>query len=98
MIDNYLTFPDRRPPAGRGKKDIDKILAEYDQNLPFFHRANICGATISLKTNSKHVYKFWQLNWHKSFSKVDGEVYVLTGVEGYEPCLLYDLDKKLQFV
>jgi hypothetical protein len=95
MIDNYLTFPDRRPPARRSKKDIDKILAEYDQNLSFFHRANICGATISLKTNSKHVYKFWQLNWHESFSKIDGEVYVLTGVEGYEPCLLYDLDRKI---
>jgi ATP-dependent phosphoenolpyruvate carboxykinase len=96
MIDNYLTFPDRRPPALKGEKKIDKILTEYSSNLPFFHKANICGATISLKTNSKHVYRFWQLNWYQSFSKdIDGEVYILTGIKGYEPCLFYDLDRKI---
>jgi hypothetical protein len=49
MIDNYLTFPDRRPPAGRGKKDIDKILAEYDQNLPFFHKGKHMRSNHKLK-------------------------------------------------
>jgi hypothetical protein len=96
MLDNYITFPDRRPPAFKGKKEIDEILAEYGLNLPFFHKANICGATISLKTNSKHVYRFWQLNWHQSFSnEIDGEVYILTGIKDYEPCLFYDLDRKI---
>ena len=28
-INNYMTFPDRRPPAFRDKGEIDEILEEY---------------------------------------------------------------------
>jgi len=95
-INNYTTFPDRRPPAYKDKGEIDKILDEYSSNLPFVHIANLCGAKIRLKTNSKHISDFWQLNWFKSNSKnVDGEVYVITGVKNYEPCLFYDLNRKI---
>ncbi|MEM3653903.1 MAG: hypothetical protein QXD43_04340 [Candidatus Aenigmatarchaeota archaeon] len=95
VIDNYFTFPDRRPPAFKDNGEIDEILKKY-KKLPFNDTANICGAKIRLRTNSKHVFKFWQLNWHKSDSKnADGEVCIINGVKGYEPCLFYDLERKI---
>jgi hypothetical protein len=95
-ISNYITFPDRRPPAFKDKGEIDEILAKHRGALPFEHTANLCGARIKLSTNSKHVYEFWQLNWYKSNSeRFDGQVYVIKGVDGYEPCLYYDLERKI---
>jgi hypothetical protein len=94
-INNYITFPDRRPPAFKDKGQIDEILSKYS-NFPYVHTANICGARIKLLTNSKHVSEFWQLNWYASDSKdADGFVYIITGVEGYEPCLFYNLEKRI---
>ncbi|MEM5834910.1 MAG: hypothetical protein QXQ69_03625, partial [Candidatus Aenigmatarchaeota archaeon] len=96
MVNNYVTFPDRRPQAFKDKGEIDEILRKYGKNLPFSHTANICGAKIKLITNSKHVFDFWQLNWYASNSNhADGFVYIITGVEGFEPCLFYNLDKKI---
>ncbi len=96
MINNYVTFPDRRPQAFKDKGEIDEILRKYGKNLPFSHTANICGAKIKLITNSKHVFDFWQLNWYASNSnQADGFVYIIKGVEGFEPCLFYNLDKKI---
>jgi len=96
IINNYTTFPDRRPPAFKDKGEIDRILGKYSLDLPFVHTANICGAKIRLSTNSKHVSEFWQLNWHACDSNnVDGEVYAITNVNGYEPCLFYNLDRKI---
>jgi len=95
-INNYVTFPDRRPPKFKDNGEIDKILEKYGSNLPFTHIADLCGAKIKLRTDSKHISEFWQLNWHKSNSKnPDGEVYIIKNVEGYEPCLFYDLDRKI---
>jgi len=96
IINNYVTFPDRRPQSFKDKGEIDEILAKYGRSLPFRHTANICGAKIRLNTNSRHVSEFWQLNWYQSNSKaVDGEVYIIKGVEGYEPCLFYDLQRRI---
>jgi hypothetical protein len=95
-INNYITFPDRRPATFKDNGEIDKILEKYGSNLPFTNTADLCGAKITLKTNSKHISEFWQLNWHQSNSKnADGEVYIIKNVEGYEPCLFYDLDRKI---
>jgi len=95
-VNNYITFPDRRPPAFKDNGEIDKILKKFGSNLPFVHTANLCGARIRLRTNSKHVSDFWQLNWFKSNSKnADGEIYVISGVNEYEPCLFYDLKRKI---
>lgn len=95
-INNYITFPDRRPRAFKDSGEIDKILEEYGSNLLFTHTADICDVKIRLKTNSKHVSEFWQLNWYQSNSKnADGEVYIIKGVKGYEPCLFYDLDRRI---
>lgn len=94
-INNYVTFPDRRPPAHKDNGEIEEIL-EKNFNLPFKHTANICGAKIQLKTNSQHVSEFWKLNWHCSNSKeIDGEVYIIKGVNGYEPSLFYNLEKRI---
>jgi hypothetical protein len=95
-INNYVTFPDRRPPSFKDSGEIDKILAKYGEVLPFKHTANLCGARIRLYTNSKHVSEFWQLNWYQSNSDdFDGEVYIIKGVDGYEPCLYYDLNRRI---
>lgn len=95
-INNYVTFPDRRPPSFKDSGEIDKILAKYREALPFKHTANLCGARIRLNTNSKHVSEFWQLNWYQSNSEnFDGEVYIIKGVDGCEPCLYYDLNRKI---
>lgn len=96
MLNNYVTFPDRRPPAFEDKGEIAEILAKYGSNLPFKHTADLCGAKIRLKTNSKHASEFWQLNWYESNSEnVDGEVYIIKSVDGYEPCMYYDLKRKI---
>jgi len=94
MIDNYITFPDRRPATFKDKGEIDEILKRCS-SLPFVHTANICGANVQLITNSEHVYRFWKLNWYRSKSKVDGKVYIVKGVEGYEPSAFYDLERKI---
>jgi len=95
-INNYVTFPDRRPPALKDRGEIDKILAKYSGALPFKHTANLCGARVRLETNSEHVSEFWQLNWFKSNSKgFDGKVYIIKKVDGYEPCLFYDIERKI---
>jgi ATP-dependent phosphoenolpyruvate carboxykinase len=95
-INNYITFPDRRPPAFKDKGEIEEILRKHSSNLPYVHVANICGAKIRLLTNSKHVSEFWQLNWFASNSNYsDGDVYIIKGVEGYEPCLFYNLEKRI---
>jgi len=95
-INNFVTFPDRRPAAFKDKGEIAEILAKYGKALPFTHIANLCGAKIKLSTNSEHVSEFWQLNWYEANSdNFDGEVYIIKGVEGYEPCLFYDLERKI---
>jgi hypothetical protein len=94
MIDNYITFPDRRPSMFKDKGEIDEILENY-KHLSFSHTANICGASIQLKTNSEHVYKFWKLNWYSSKLRAEGKVYIVKGVKGYEPCAFYDLKRKI---
>jgi hypothetical protein len=95
-IKNYVTFPDRRPSAYKDNGEIKEILAKYGEALPFRHTANLCDARVRLRTNSKHVSEFWQLNWHESNSEdFDGEVYIIKGVDGYEPCMYYDLERKI---
>jgi len=95
-VNNYVTFPDRRPLALKDGGEIGEILAKHGEALPFRHTANLCGARIRLITNSKHVSRFWQLNWHPANSEgSDGEVYIIKGVDGYEPCLYYDLKRKI---
>jgi len=90
---NYFTYPDRRPPKSEDKGEINKILSE---NIPlsFVHTADICGAKIQLRTNSKHVSEWWQLNWHIIDSKPDGIVYVVNGVKDYEPHLFYNIKER----
>ncbi|MGQ9743774.1 MAG: hypothetical protein ACUVQW_04055 [Candidatus Bathycorpusculaceae bacterium] len=92
-VDNYFTFPDRRPPKSRDNGEISEILGK-NILLPYVHIADVCGAKIELKTNSKHVSRWWQLNWHICNSKPDGTVYVINGVEGYEPHLFYNVEKR----
>ncbi|MEM2987704.1 MAG: hypothetical protein QXK26_01515 [Candidatus Bathyarchaeia archaeon] len=92
-VDNYFTYPDRRPPKSKDNGKIDEILSRNIQ-LPYVHVADVCGAKIELRTNSWHVSRWWQLNWHLCNSKPDGTVYVINGVEGYEPHLFYDLEKR----
>ncbi|MEM2695880.1 MAG: hypothetical protein QXU09_02975 [Thermoproteota archaeon] len=92
-VDNYFTYPDRRPPKSRDKGEVDEVLSR-NIKLPFVHVADVCGAKIELRTNSKHVSRWWQLNWRLCNSKPDGTVYVINGVEGYEPHLFYDLKGK----
>jgi hypothetical protein len=95
-INNYVTFPDRRPQAFQDRGEIDKIIAKHGEALPFEHTANLCGARIRLRTNSEHVSEFWKLNWYSSGSEdFDGEVCVIKGINGYEPCLYYDLERKI---
>jgi len=95
-VNNYITFPDRRPQACKDKGEIEKILAKHGEAFPFRHTANLCGAKIRLRTNSMHVSEFWRLNWYPSNSEdFDGEVYIIKGVEGYEPCLYYDLERRI---
>jgi hypothetical protein len=73
---NYFTFPDRRPPKVRDRGEIDKILNKV-QELPYEAVADICGAKIMLKTNSLHVYEYWNLNWFPASNEgdVDGIIY-----------------------
>jgi len=92
---NYFTFPDRRPPKVRDRGEIDKILNKV-QELPYEAVADICGAKIMLKTNSLHVYEYWNLNWFPASNKgdVDGIIYNVYGVEGYEPQIFYNFEKR----
>jgi hypothetical protein len=93
---NYFTKPDRRPPKSRDKGEIDDILAKFGKEFPYVQMADVCGVKIQLRTNSKHVLKYWNLNW---FPAVDGEVadgiiYVVNGIDGYEPHQFYDLERR----
>lgn len=94
VSNNFFTLPDRRPPKSRDKGEIDDILSRRIY-LPYTHTADICGAKIQLITNSRHVNEWWQLNWYLSDDDPDGVVYVIKGVEGYEPRLFYDLKRRL---
>lgn len=92
---NYFTKPDRRPPKSRDKGEIDEILSKCEE-IPYCSIANICGAKILLVTDSKHVMKFWELNWYKTVPEShDGVIYVVNNVKGYSPHLYYDLERKI---
>jgi len=92
---NYFTFPDRRPEKSRDQGEIDEILTKFGSELPYVYTANISGAKIQLRTNSEHVSDFWQLNWYLADAKkAEGTVYVINGLEGYEPHLFYNLDQR----
>ncbi len=88
---NYFTYPDRRPPKVRDSGEIEKVLSRFSE-LPYEAVANICGAKILLKTNSLHVYEYWKLNWFPASESddVDGVIYDIYGVEGYDPVILYN--------
>lgn len=90
---NHFTKPDRRPPKSVDNGEIDEIL-KRKLKLPFKATADIAGATVGLQTNSKHVFKFWKLNWFLTKKPAEGMVYVVNGVEGYDPHLFYDLKGK----
>lgn len=92
---NYFTVPDRRPPKSRDNGEIRDILSKSGSRFPFVHTADICGARVQLMTNSKHVSDYWILNWYPSHNQnPDGVVYVIKDVEGYEPCLFYNLEER----
>jgi len=92
---NYITFPDRRPGKSRDQGEVDEILRKFESKLSYVHNANISGAKIELRTNSKHVSDFWQLNWYPCDSReAEGTVYLIDGLEGYEPHLFYNLDQR----
>ncbi len=92
---NYFTVPDRRPPKARDKGEIADILNRYGSKFPFVHTANICGARIQLRTNSKHASEYWILNWYASHNhNPDGVIYAITGIEGYESRLFYNLEER----
>jgi ATP-dependent phosphoenolpyruvate carboxykinase len=92
---NYFTVPDRRPPKSKDKGEIEDILGKYGSKFPFLHTADICGARIQLRTNSRHVSDYWILNWYPSHNQnPDGRIYVVNGIEGYEPRLFYNLEKR----
>lgn len=96
-VDSYFTYPDRRPPKFKDNGEIDEILGK-NTSLPYVHTADVRGAKIQLRTNSKHVSRWWQLNWHLCNSKPDGIVYVINGLEGYEPHLFYDIEKRMVLI
>jgi ATP-dependent phosphoenolpyruvate carboxykinase len=92
---NYFTVPDRRPPKSRDQGEIDEILGQYGTEFPFVHTANICGARIQLRTNSRHVSQYWILNWYPSHNRnPDGVMYVVKDIAGYEPHLFYNLEER----
>ena len=90
---NYFTYPDRRPPKSKDSGEINEILKK-NIPLPFVHTADICGAKIQLRTNSNHISEWWQLNWHSLDSEPEGVIYIINGVEGYEPHLFYDIEER----
>src|SRR4030042_6382972 len=92
---NYFTVPDRRPPKSKDKGEIDEILGRYGSEYPFIQTADICGARIQLRTDSKHVAEYWRLNWYPSHNQnPDGIIYYLKNIEGYEPHLFYNLEER----
>jgi hypothetical protein len=91
-INNHFTYPDRRPPKSKDNGEIDEILGR-NISLPFVHTADVCGAKIQLRTNSKHVSRWWQLNWYLCNSEPDGIVYVINDVKDHEPHLFYSIEK-----
>lgn len=96
---NYFTVPDRRPPKSRDQGEIKQILSKYGSEFPFVHTADICGARIQLRTNSRHASDYWVLNWYPSHNQnPDGVIYVAKDIEGYEPHLFYNLEKREMLV
>jgi hypothetical protein len=91
---NYFTQPDSRPPKSADKGEIDDILSKYESKLHLTQTADIAGAKIQLKTDSNHVFDWWNLNWFLSNGKPDGTVYVIKDVEGVEPHLFYNLNER----
>ncbi len=96
---NYFTYPDRRPPKVRDSGEIEKVLSRFS-GFPYEVVANICGAKIMLKTNSLHVYEYWKLNWFPASENddVDGIIYDLVGVEGYDPVILYNFRNRRSLI
>lgn len=95
VSNNYFTVPDRRPPKAPDNGEINQILEKYGGEFPFVHTADICGARIQLLTNSKHASDYWILNWYPSHNQnPDGHIYVVNGVEGYQPALFYNLKER----
>mgnify|MGYP001089912636 CR=1 FL=1 len=95
LKNNYFTVPDRRPPKSRDKGEIGEILNKYGPEFPFIQTADICGARIQLRTDSKHVAEYWRLNWYPAHNQnPDGIVYYLKDVKGYEPHLFYNLKER----
>ena len=92
-IRNYFTRPDRRPPKSKDRGEIEEILRKSSL-APLNAVANICGAKIELRTDSKHVYQYWCLNWEIVQDPADGVIWVINGVEGYDPHLFYNLETK----
>lgn len=97
---NYFTKPDRRPPKSPDKGEIDRILKLYGtKELPYILSTNICGAKIQLRTDSKHVYENWKLNWFRAKEdEPDGFIYVVNGVGGCDPHLYYDLKRRRSLI
>jgi len=93
---NYFTQPDRRPPKSPDKGEIDEILNKHESQLNFKSMANVGGAKIQIKTNSKHVIDWWKLNWFLSDDNEnpEGKIFVIKGVEGYDPHLFYNLKER----
>jgi len=91
---NYLTQPDRRPPKSPDKGEIDELLSKYESELNFTSMANVAGAKIQLKTNSKHAIDWWRLNWFTSNGDLDGNIYAIKDVEGFDPHLFYNLKER----
>lgn len=92
---NYFTQPDRRPPKSADKGEIEKILSKYGSKLKFVSTADVAGAKIQLKTNSEHVFEWWNLNWFiTDNTNIEGRVFVVRDVEGYDPHLFYDIKNR----
>ena len=96
VSNNYFTKPDRRPLKSPDRGEIDDVLKLYgSREFPYVLSANICGAIIQLRTNSRHVYEYWKLNWFQAEGdEPDGIIYVVNGVEGCKPHLYYNLKER----
>lgn len=95
---NYFTYPDRRPPKSPNKGEIEDILGKLKFKPDYVKTADIAGAKIQLRTNSKHIFDWWKLNWFLSDEKPDGIIYLVKGIEGHEPHLYYDLKNRVSLI
>lgn len=94
----YFTHPDRRPPKSPDKGEIEEILRKHESELVFEETADIAGARIKLRTNSKHVIDWWRLNWYLTDGDPEGIVHVIIGVENHEPHLYYNLKNRKSLI